>query len=164
MVAGLRITSDQKPDCQRRVSTNRNYHTYRKIRPVVSGFRLTVRYVIVFPFRFISFLYLESTKSSKKIHCPLSYICFSLTISFQIHFVEFVSMVKSCWLVCSQSQFNRSSLFVSSAVPSTFTPTTSQAITLLDLPRQPPCVNSRRANPRQVASCLVCFALHHSLN
>ena len=33
---------------------------------MVSGFRFTVRYNFVFPFRFILFLYLQSTKSAKK--------------------------------------------------------------------------------------------------
>ena len=83
-------------------STNRIYPTSRKIGPsfyqVVSDFRFPVRYYPSFlPFHSFRLTVLESTKTlQKKYHCPRTVLAFA--ISFQIRFVEFVSVVESyCW-------------------------------------------------------------------
>jgi hypothetical protein len=85
-------------------STNRITHTYWKIGPVlhqvVSGFRLTMRYIFVFRFRFI--LFSLPTVHKKKKNFTLSTVLslvLALAISFQIRFVEFVSVVELLFLV-----------------------------------------------------------------
>jgi hypothetical protein len=90
-----------------------------------------------FPFRFITFLLLTVHEKLKKytlsaVQSPI----LAFTISFWISFVEFVFVVESCcwvsvFVVVVQSPVL---IFVSAAIPSTFTQTTSRALILLDLP------------------------------
>ena len=74
--------------------------TSRKIGPslhqVVSDFKFPVRYYpLFFPLDSFRVTVLESTKTlQKEYHCPRSILAFA--ISFQIRFVEFVSVVESC--------------------------------------------------------------------
>ena len=80
-------------------STNRMTPTSRKTGPsphqVVSDFWFPVRYYpSFFPLDSFRVTVLESTKTLKKYHCPRSVLAFA--ISFQIPFVEFVSVVESC--------------------------------------------------------------------
>ena len=81
-------------------SINRICPTSRKIGPsshqVLSDFWFPVRYYpSFFPLDSFCVTVLESTKTlHKKYHCPRSVLAF--VISFQIRFVEFVSVVESC--------------------------------------------------------------------
>ena len=88
---------------------------------VVSDFRFPVRYYpLFFPFRFISCHCPRVHKNpTKKYHCPRSVLAFA--ISFQIRFVEFVSVVESCcwfsvFVVVVQSPVAMF-FFVSTAIP-----------------------------------------------
>ena len=90
MFAGLRIVSDQKPE-----SPTSSLHQMNLPLPLersshvtvkwYQSFKFTVKYIIGFPFRLIWFLYLESTKNSKKLHFPLSYNPF-VPYNFSVYF------------------------------------------------------------------------------
>ena len=115
--------------------------TSRKIGPilhqVVSNIQVSREVLLfIFPFRFVSCHYPRVHKNpTKKNHCPRSILAFA--ILFQIHFVEFVSVVESC---CWFSEFVvvvQSPVAVCLFPPlshSTVTQTTSRSNPLLDLP------------------------------
>ena len=88
-------------DRERRVSTNRCYHTYRKIglslHQVVSETLLPVRYNFVFPFRLLLFLHTYSPQKAKKIYIVTYSLSYSLIVP-----CNFVS-VSCCW-VCALGQ------------------------------------------------------------
>jgi hypothetical protein len=87
-------------NCVSLCSTNRTYRLplgrsglYSSIG--TRAFRFTARYILIC-LRFIFVHYLESTKNPKIFQFPLSYHPCAFAISFQIHVVEFVSVVESC--------------------------------------------------------------------